>query len=138
GTTSVGTGTLTVVATAANSITQTGTITQAAAAGTARFTAGGVVITLTQSNDFTGAVSASNTGANAIQITDVNALILGTIGTANRSEERRVGKEWSARRPAADGTKTGKAGAGVRTLGTATTAMSGKSCPNNEGAEKTA
>ncbi|MEK6707549.1 MAG: YDG domain-containing protein, partial [Pseudomonadota bacterium] len=34
-------------------------------------------------NNFTGAVSASNTGANAIQLMDLNAIQLGTISTAN-------------------------------------------------------
>ena len=78
GTSSVGSGTLTVVATGANSITQTGTITQAAGAGATSFTTGAGVITLNLLNNFTGAVSLNNTGANAVVITDTNALILGT------------------------------------------------------------
>ena len=42
------------------------------------FNAGAGVITLTTgTNDFTGAVSLSNTGANAVQITDANTLTLG-------------------------------------------------------------
>ena len=64
GASNVGSGTLTVNATGANSITQTGAIVQAAGAGIASFTTGGGVITLTNAgNDFTGAVSATNTGA---------------------------------------------------------------------------
>jgi hypothetical protein len=77
----VGTGTLTVNATGASTITQTGAITQAASAGAASFTTGSGVITLTQAgNNFTGAVSATNTAAN-VSITDANALALGTVST---------------------------------------------------------
>jgi hypothetical protein len=76
GTSSVGTGTLTVNAVG---ITQTGAITQTASAGSATFNSGAGVITLTQLNEFTGAVSLANTGNNAISITDKNSLILGTV-----------------------------------------------------------
>jgi hypothetical protein len=61
-------------------ITQTGAITQAAGAGAATFNGGAGVITLTQANDFTGAVSLNNSGANNVQVTDANAIILGTSG----------------------------------------------------------
>jgi len=63
GTSSVGTGTLTVTATGANTITQTGAITQVAAAGAASFTTGAGPITLTNAaNNFTGAVSLTTPG----------------------------------------------------------------------------
>src|SRR5262249_30120416 len=79
GASNVGSGTLTVTATGANSITQTGAIVQAAGAGAASFTTGNGPIVLTQANDFTGPVSATDSGASAISITDVNALTLGTV-----------------------------------------------------------
>ncbi|MEI6107163.1 MAG: filamentous hemagglutinin N-terminal domain-containing protein, partial [Opitutae bacterium] len=75
GTSGVGTGTLAVTGVG---ITQTGAITQAASAGAATFNGGAGVITLTQSNDFTGAVSLNNSGANDVAVTDTNALALGT------------------------------------------------------------
>jgi hypothetical protein len=40
------------------------------------------VITLTQANDFTGAVNLNNTGANAVAVTDANALTLSTLSIA--------------------------------------------------------
>jgi hypothetical protein len=44
--------------------------------------AGANPITLTNAaNNFTGAVSLNNSGANAIQVTDANAIVLGTINT---------------------------------------------------------
>jgi hypothetical protein len=70
-------------ATGALSLTANGAITQTGAIdadGTSSFSAGANTITLTQANDFTGAVSLSNTGANDVSITDSNALILGTVG----------------------------------------------------------
>ncbi|MBI2753524.1 MAG: filamentous hemagglutinin N-terminal domain-containing protein [Betaproteobacteria bacterium] len=73
GTSSVGSGTLAV--TAAGAITQSGAIV----AGTASFNAGANEITLTNAgNDFTGAVSLNNSGANNVAITDANAIILGS------------------------------------------------------------
>jgi len=85
GTSSVGSGTLTVIATGANNITQTGAITQAAGAGATSFTTGAGLITLTQANDFTGAVSLTNTGAFNVAITDTNTLLLGTVSMAAAS-----------------------------------------------------
>ena len=81
GTSSVGTSTLTVNGVG---ITQTGTITQAAAAGAATFNGGAGAITLTAANDFTGAVSLNNSGLNAVAVTDANAIELGTssVGTS--------------------------------------------------------
>ena len=77
GASSVGSGTLTVTATGANAITQTGAIVQAAGAGGASFTTGGAAITLANAgNDFTGSVSLTNTGANNVSVRDANALTL--------------------------------------------------------------
>jgi fibronectin-binding autotransporter adhesin len=79
GTITVGTGTL--IVNAGGAITQNGatTITQTAAAGAASFTTGNANIALTNGNDFTGAVNLTNTGANVVGLTDVNALTLGSI-----------------------------------------------------------
>ena len=63
-----------------------GDITQSGAAtitGDASFSAGGNVITLnSEGNDFTGAVSLTNTGTNNITIDDANDLVLGTVSIA--------------------------------------------------------
>jgi len=84
GTSSVGTGTLTVTATGANTITQTGAITQVAAAGAASFTTGAGPITLTNAGQqLHRCGEPDNTGANPVQITDTNAIQLGTINIGN-------------------------------------------------------
>ena len=71
-------------ATGALALVASGAITQSGAIdadSTSSFTAGANAITLTQgANDFTGAVSLSNSGANAVGVTDANAIDLGTIG----------------------------------------------------------
>ncbi|MBI2753527.1 MAG: filamentous hemagglutinin N-terminal domain-containing protein [Betaproteobacteria bacterium] len=75
GTSSVGSGTLTVMA--GGTITQTGPIVQAAGAGVASFetTGAGSAITLSNAgNDFTGPVSTDTTGA--VTITDANSVII--------------------------------------------------------------
>src|SRR5690606_5107194 len=62
--------------TAGGDITQTGELI---IAGTTTIDAGANAITLTNAdNDFTGAVSLSNSGANDISLTDSNAIELGT------------------------------------------------------------
>ena len=62
---------------AAGAITQTGAIDADLASS---FTAGANAITLTNaSNDFSGAVSLSNSGTNDVALTDANALDLGTV-----------------------------------------------------------
>jgi hypothetical protein len=70
-------------ATGALSVTSSGEITQSGAIdadSTAGFTAGANAITLTNtSNDFSGAVSLSNSGSNDVALTDANALDLGTV-----------------------------------------------------------
>ena len=61
-------------------ITQSGAID---ADSTASFDAGGNVITLnSEANDFSGAVSLTNTGTNNVTIDDANDLVLGTISIA--------------------------------------------------------
>jgi hypothetical protein len=67
------------------SVTAGGAITQAGAlsvALTSSFTTGAFAITLNSANSFSGAVSFSNSGANAVQVTNGIALVLGasTVG----------------------------------------------------------
>ena len=65
---------------AGGAISQTGDIT---ATGASSFTTGGAAITLgTATNDFQGAVSLTNTGANNVSVVDKNALTLGTLSVA--------------------------------------------------------
>ena len=77
GASGIGTGTLSV--NAIGTITQSGAITQQAAAGAVSFNAGTSNITLTKNNDFTGAVSLTG---GIVQIIDANnGLTLGTLNT---------------------------------------------------------
>ena len=73
-----------ITATGALSVTSGGAITQTGAIdadSTASFAAGGNAITLANAgNDFSGAVSLSNSGSNNVSLTDTNALDLGTVG----------------------------------------------------------
>jgi hypothetical protein len=72
-----------ITATGALSVTSGGAITQTGpvdADSTASFTAGANAITLTDTgNDFSGALSLSNSGTNEVALTDTNALDLGTV-----------------------------------------------------------
>ncbi|MEK7217053.1 MAG: hypothetical protein AAB289_15825, partial [Chloroflexota bacterium] len=73
----INTGTGTLGVTAGGAVTQNGSLT---IGGTTLVTAGANAITLTTgTNNFTGAVTLSNTGANNASITDANALTLGTL-----------------------------------------------------------
>ncbi|MGH8401871.1 MAG: filamentous hemagglutinin N-terminal domain-containing protein, partial [Gammaproteobacteria bacterium] len=85
GASSVGSGTLTLTSTGI--IEAPGaTITQAAGAGAASISAGAGVITLFGANNFTGAVTLTNSGANAAQLSNsVHALTLGN-GTSVGSD----------------------------------------------------
>lgn len=75
GTSSVGSGTLNLTGVG---VTQSGAITQAASAGAVTINAGAGAINLPNSgNTFTGAVSLNNSGANAVQLTNSTALVLG-------------------------------------------------------------
>ena len=67
GASSVGSGTLAVTASGANTITQTGPIVQAAGAGAASFNTGAARSPSTRGNDFIGPVSLTNTGLNAFR-----------------------------------------------------------------------
>ena len=73
-----------ITATGALTLTSGGAITQSGAIdadSTTSVTAGANAITLTNAgNDFTGAVSLSNSGSNDVALTDANALDLGTVG----------------------------------------------------------
>lgn len=102
GTVGVGSGTLTIQA--GGDITQTGILT---VSGTSSFTAGAHQITLASaSNDFTGAVSLSNSGANNVSLRDINSLDLGTVSVGS-------------------GTLTIQAGAGISQSGAITQASGG-------------
>jgi hypothetical protein len=70
-------GNLTALATNGGALTQTGSMV---VGGTTSVTAGAAPITLANTgNDFTGAVSLSNSGGNAVSVTDTNAIKLGTV-----------------------------------------------------------
>ncbi|MBX3604130.1 MAG: filamentous hemagglutinin N-terminal domain-containing protein [Piscinibacter sp.] len=74
----LGTGSLTL--TSGGAVTQSGAIVQASGAGAVSVNAGANAITLDQAgNDFTGAVSLANSGANDVVLRDANALTLGTL-----------------------------------------------------------
>ena len=158
GTSLVGTGTLTVNAGTPiaplidnNSIKQSGGgITQAASAGTATFNAGAGAITLTQANNFTGAVSLNNTGNNAVAVTDANAIILGSssvgwgtltvtavgITQATRTTITQAASESPEEDP---GAVTFNGGAGVITLvGAGNNDFTGTVSLNNSGANDVA
>lgn len=78
GTVSVGSGTLTIQA--GGAVTQSGVITQSAGGGAVSVTAGANAITLADSsNNFTGAVSLSNSGANNVSLRDTDTVTLGTV-----------------------------------------------------------
>ncbi len=133
GTSAVGTGTLTVNTVG---ITQTGAMTQSAAAGTATFNAGAGVITLTNANNFTGSVSLNNSGANNVSVTDTNAIVLGTsgVGTGTLTVSAvGITQTGAMTQSAAAGTATFNAGAGVITLGSANN-FTGSVSLNNSGA----
>jgi len=61
--------------TTSGAIVQTGVLT---IPGTSSFTAGANAITLTQANNFTGAVSLSNSSTNNVSVTNSGALVIGT------------------------------------------------------------
>ena len=135
GTSSVGTGTLTVSSTGA--ITQTGALTQGAGAGTASFAAGANAITLTQANGLTGAVSLTNSGANAVSLTNGTATILGTssvgTGTLTVNSTGAITQTGVVTQPAGAGAATFTAGANAITL-TQANGLTGAVSLNNSGA----
>jgi len=138
GTSTLGSGSFAVTAVG---ITQIGAITQASSAGAVTFNAGAGVITLTQSNDFTGSVSLNNTGANNVAITDTNAIDLdaSTLGSGS-FEVTAVGitQIGAITQASSAGTVTFNAGAGVITLANASNDFTGSVALNNSGANNVA
>ncbi|MEJ2574624.1 MAG: hypothetical protein P8164_13745, partial [Gammaproteobacteria bacterium] len=119
GPSSVGTGTLTVNGVG---ITQSGAITQAAAAGAATFNGGAGAITLNAANDFTGAVSLNNSGANNVAVTDANAINLGasSVGTGTLTVNGvGITQSGAITQAAGAGAATFNGGAGAITLNAA-------------------
>src|SRR5205085_7548264 len=103
--------------------------------GTATFNGGaGVVTSATAGNDFTGAVSANNTGANAIQLTDTNAIVLGTVSTTNNLTVNAVGITQNTGGLTVGGTATFNGGAGVDRKSVAKGKFTGAVSRNNSGA----
>ncbi|MFZ9860109.1 MAG: choice-of-anchor Q domain-containing protein, partial [Gemmataceae bacterium] len=135
GASSLGTGTLTVNAVG---ITQSGAITQASSAGAATFNAGAGVISLTNlGNNFTGAVSLTNTGAHNVAITDTNAIDFGVSALGNGTfTVNAVGitQSGAITQASSAGAATFNAGAGVITLTNASNDFTGSVSLNNSGA----
>jgi len=129
----IGSGTFTVNATG---ITQSGAITQEANAGATTINGGAAVIDLSQSNNFTGSVSLNNSGANAVAITDINSLLLGTsnIGTGTLTVDAvGINQDGAITQAAAAGLASFDANAGAINLTQANT-FTGDVSLNNSGA----
>jgi hypothetical protein len=126
GASTLGSGTFTVTAVG---ITQSGAII---VAGTSSFNAGTGVITLTQSNDFTGSVTLNSTGA-TVAIRDVNALDFSssTLGSGSFTVTA-VGITQTGAITVA-GPSSFDAGAGVITLTNASNDFTGSVALNNSG-----
>jgi hypothetical protein len=131
----LGSGSFTVTAVG---ITQSGAITQASSAGAATFNAGTGVVTLTQSNDFTGSVSLNNSGANNVAITDANAIDFGssTLGSGSFTVDA-VGITQTGAITAA-GASSFDAGAGAITLTNSSNNFTGSVSLNNSGTNNVA
>jgi hypothetical protein len=90
------------------------------------------VLTLTTAtNDFTGSVSASNSGANAMQLTDANAIQLGDRHHGEQPHGQCGGDHAERRRPHRHGDFDLNAGAGPITLTTAANNFTGAVSLNN-------
>ena len=114
-------GALSLVATGA--ITQTGVIDSIS---TSSFNSGANAITLTQANDFAGAVSLTNTGtANAVQITDANAIDLGTVSVGGALTVNSSGTITDSGAVSVAGLATLSSGGKSITLGDSTTLTMG-------------
>jgi filamentous hemagglutinin family protein len=151
GTLSVATGNLTVTSSGALNLgtgtvggnliasSNGGTTTQAAGGlivtGTASLNAGAAAITLTDNaNNFGGAVSATNTGAFAVQLTDANAIELGSVNTANDLTVNAVGISQNTAGLTVVGTSILNAGAGAIALTTSGNDFTGAVTLNSTGA----
>jgi hypothetical protein len=120
---------LTVVANGA--ITQTGALT---VGGTSSFTAGANAITLANaSNNFSGAVSFSNSGSNAVSVTDVNAIVLGASTIGGNLTVIATGDITQTGALAVGGTSSFSAGANAITLTNASNNFTGAVSLNNSG-----
>jgi len=120
-TSGIGSGTLTVNATG---ITQSGAITQEANAGTTTINGGAGAIDLSQSNEFTGSVRLNNSGANAVSITDISNILLGTsnIGTGTLTVDAvGINQDGAITQTAAAGLASFDANAGAINLAQANT-----------------
>ena len=141
GTVNVGSGTLAIQSNGA--LTQTGAITQAAGAGAVTVNAGAGAITLNNvANDFVGAVSLANTGANAVSLRDANALALGTVtvgtGTLALQSNGALTQTGALTQAAGAGAVTVNAGAGAITLTNPANNFVGAVSLNNTGANNVA
>ena len=114
------TGALSLVA--GGSITQTGAIDSIS---TSSFNAGAHVITLTQANDFAGAVSLSNTGDNLVQVKDANAIDLGTVNVGGDLTVTSTGTITDSGAVTVIGKATLVSGGNAITLGDTTTLAMG-------------
>ena len=117
---------------AAVGITQDGTGLRVSS--TSMFSGGAGTIKLdSASNDFVGAVSASNSGVNAIQLRDANAIHLGGVTTQNNLTVTAVGITQDGGGLTISGTSTFNGGAGVITLSTASNDFKDAVSANNSG-----
>jgi len=121
--------------TAGGVVTQTG---PAAIGGTTSISAGAHPITLTQANDFVGAVSLNNSGANAVALTNTGATVLGTssVGTGTftvTSTSGAISETGGVTQAAGAGAATFDAGANAIVL-TQGNAFTGAVSLNNSGA----
>lgn len=139
GTSSVGTGTLDIIA--AGALTQTGTLTQTSGAGAVTMNVGANPITLTASNSLTGAVSVTNSGNNNVALTNTGLLTLGTFsvgsGTLNLTGVG-VTQTGAITQAAAAGTATINAGAGSINLANSSNIFTGSVSLFNSGANNVA
>ena len=108
--------------TASGAITQTGVID---AVSTSIFNAGANTITLTQANDFAGAVSLSNTGTNLVEVIDANAINLGTVNVGGALKVTSSGTITDTGNLTVVGLATLVSGGNAITLGDGTTANFG-------------
>ena len=108
--------------TASGAITQTGVID---AVSTSIFNAGANTITLTQANDFAGAVSLSNSGTNLVEVIDANAINLGTVNVGGALKVTSSGTITDTGNLTVVGLATLVSGGNAITLGDGTTANFG-------------